>query len=587
MSIPYIPETAPFSSEQRGWLNGFLAGMFARQPAEAMSAASVPTLAKPKLPVTILWGSQTGNAESLAKDTRKKLEAAGADVTVFDLAEYPAERLADEANLLLITSTYGDGEPPDNAKAFHQWLHAEEAPKLAKTRFAILGLGDTNYPDFCQTAKDFDTRLEALGAARWVPRIDCDTDFDEPFADWINALVNSLGTAETIETPVVSGGEAAPEVITFSKKNPFPAPLTGNLRLNAEGSAKDTRHLEFSLEGSGLDYEVGDALGVFPKNDAAEVDALLSATGFDGEAVWKGSDGLNLRQALLTRFDHKKLTLPWLKAAASSDPSGKLAAFVAECEADRKVFQDFVWGREIIDVIEAYALKWETPEAFVATLKPITPRLYSISSSPKAHPGEVHLTVGVVSYESFGRTRRGLCSHFLAMAEAPTEVGVFVHANKAFKPPADRTLPMIMVGPGTGIAPFRAFLEEREATGAPGENWLFFGDQRASTDFLYRETLENWQQSGLLTRLETAFSRDQEQKIYVQDRMREHGAELADWLQRGAHFYVCGDASRMAKDVDRALREIVATHLTGGDTARAEAYVDELTKSKRYVRDVY
>lgn len=585
MSIPYIPETAPFSPEQRGWLNGFLAGMFARQPLTREAAAPATEAAAPPIPITLVWGSQTGNAETLARETSKKLQAAGAKVTVFDLAEYPPERLSSEENLLVITSTYGDGDPPDNARTFYDWLHAEEAPQLAKTRFAVLGLGDTSYPDFCQTAKDFDARLEALGATRWIPRVECDTDFDEPFAAWVQSLLQACASSPAKIHALEESPETGPR---YSKKNPFFARVLTNRSLNGEGSAKDTRHLEFSLADSGLDYEVGDALGVFPRGEVAEVDALLATLGLDGDAVLTEFDGLTLRQALLTRLDHKKLSFPWLKNACAVDTSGRLAEFVARCEKDRNVFQEYSWGREMIDPIEDYALRWPNPDAFVATLKPIAPRLYSISSSPKAHPGEVHLTVGVVRFESRGKARTGLCSNFLAQTKPGTEVGVFVHPNKAFKPPSDRTTPMIMVGPGTGIAPFRAFLEEREAAGAPGKNWLFFGDQREATDFLYQETLKHWRDSGLLTRLDTAFSRDQAEKIYVQDRMRENGAEIATWLEQGAFFYICGDASRMAKDVDQALREIIAQHLMDNDDrAAADRYVDSLQKSKRYVRDVY
>lgn len=560
-SVPVIPDTAPFTEEQRAWLNGFLAGVFSRAAASAAPAGA------PLTPLTIVYASQTGTAESLAKKAAKTASARGFAPAVLDAASVSAESLQSHSNLLLIASTYGDGEPSDSAKALHAALAADTAPALAPVRYSVCALGDTNYTLFCQAGKDFDAFLEKRGATRVHPRVDCDTDYETPFDGWLNAALGAFGASAAAS----SVAETAPAsgVVIHDKKNPFLAPVLAVRALNGAGSAKEVNHVEFDLSAGGpsLAYEAGDALGVIPHNDPELVSALLAALGADGEeAVPTKSGELPLRRALVECFDLGKPTPALLEllglAAATPAP------------------------HHVIDALLAAATK-PAPASFVAALKPLAPRLYSISSSPKAHPGQVHLTVGAVRYELDGRARKGVCSTFLAeRALALGRVGVFVHSNKAFRPPADANAPMIMVGPGTGIAPFRAFLEERVATRAPGKNWLFFGDQKASTDFLYADELHALRASGALTRLDLAFSRDQKEKIYVQHRMLENAAELWVWLEQGAHFYVCGDASRMAKDVDAALHQVVEQ--AGGKTpVEAAAYVQALKAAKRYQRDVY
>lgn len=583
-TIPFIPETAPFSPDQRAWLNGFLAGLFSESPAPAPGAATATAVEAARPTLTVAFGSQTGNGEGLAKQLLKEAKAEGFAGAVVDLADFTVEQLATTDHFLLITSTYGDGEPPDNAQAFYEALHAESAPSLEGTRYAVFGLGDSNYPDFCQAAVDFDARLAALGAQRLLPRVDCDVDDDDAFSTWRGQILAATA-GDGAGAPAATATAPSPaEPAEFGRSKPYPARLRRNLNLNGEGSAKETRHLEIDLGDSGLTYQVGDALGVVPRNDPARVDALLAVVGLDPQAALAVSPGetTTLRDALIKTFDLSKLTLAFAQRIAARGAHAELEALCA----DRAAFNAFAHGREIIDLLEAYPVSWHSAEEFVGELKRLAPRLYSISSSPKAHAGEVHLTVGRVTYHTHGRERAGVCSDMLAQLSDGDRVDVFVQPNKHFRPPEDPTCPMIMVGPGTGIAPFRAFLEERAATGARGPNWLFFGDQKASCDFLYAGQLEGWQKSGLLTQLDTAFSRDQEQKVYVQDRMREHGAELVRWLDEGAYFFVCGDASRMAKDVDTALREIIAAEKTLS-TEEAAAYVDELRSQKRYVRDVY
>jgi len=637
--VPVLPETAPFTPEQRAYLNGFLAGLFSRAPV-AGAAAAPPTAAHPLVPLSILFGSQTGNAERLAKRIAKEAGKNGFAPTIHDLANYPTSQLASEQAVLIVTSTYGDGEPPDNAKSFWDFLASKAAPKLPDLRFSVCALGDTNYAKFCGFGKDLDAQLERLGATRVHARVDCDVEFEETFVQWLHGALGTLEDAQKPLTPALSpsegerenrvqspgtssavralgrvgsgsagaarvignsserpllsplplgGGEGKVEGaarIAHSRSNPFPARLLSNRRLNASGSGKDVRHFEIALTGSGLSYEVGDALGVVPQNDPALVAELLAALSATGDEVVPGKSGgpASLREALTSHYEITRIPKPLLETLAMRTGDDLLKQVTAP-QANGELTK-FLWGRQIIDLLLAHPTVKFPPAEFVALLRKLLPRLYSISSSPKAHPGEVHLTVSALRYESLGRKRAGVCSTFLADRVIPeTAVPVFVHQNKAFRPPAP-DFPLIMVGPGTGIAPFRAFLEERRAVEAKGSNWLFFGDQRSATDFLYREELESFHSDGLLTRLNLAWSRDQPDKIYVQHRMLEHARELFDWLEQGAAFYVCGDASRMAKDVDAALHEIIQG-AGGKSPEQAAEYVKQLKAERRYQRDVY
>ena len=595
-AVPLIPETAPFTSEQRAWLNGFFAGMFSRAP--SVGGVPSPRETPALIPLTILFGSQTGTAESLAKRAAKEAGKRNFAATVLDMAQTDAAKLAAEKNLLVIVSTYGDGEPPDSAKSLHTALATSSSdvggvppPRFPSLRFSVCALGDTNYAQFCKCGADFDAYLEKLGATRVTPRTDCDLDYEEKFTAWLNTALTAL-TVQSVGA-CLQAIPSAPEIAsklaptsdesTFSRKNPFPALLLTSRNLNAPGSAKQVHHIEFDLTGSGLAYEAGDALGVIPHNCPEQVSEILAALGCDGEEAITAPDGSTVpfRRALTEFYDLGKPTaellafFPLPVAASTSEPTPRPAL------------------HHVLDVllqskIENPNSKIPPPADFTRRLKKLQPRLYSISSSPKAHTGQVHLTVGAVRYEKDGRPRKGVCSTFLADRAQPgtARVGVFVHSNNSFRPPANGDTPVIMVGPGTGIAPFRAFLHERKATGARGKNWLLFGDQRAATDFLYRDELLALQTSGHLTRLDLAFSRDQPEKIYVQQRMVEAAAELYAWLEAGAHFYVCGDASRMAKDVDAALHTVIER--AGGKTPeQAAAYVQSLKTAKRYARDVY
>jgi sulfite reductase (NADPH) flavoprotein alpha-component len=597
--VPCLPENAPFTAEQRAYLNGFFAGLFARAPVSATPPAATPA-DPPLVPLAILFGSQTGNAENLARRAAKAAGQHGFAPTIHDLSKYPVEQLSSEQRILVITSTYGDGEPPDNARMFWNFLSGETAPRLAQLQFCVCALGDTNYPKFCAFGKELDLRLERLGGRRVQPVAICDVDFEEPFAKWLAPALASLvpansagagaGTVEPeVTSPVAANANpAAMEVAPgYSRANPFPAALVCNHRLNGEGSEKDTRHLEFALEGSGFAYEAGDALGVFPSNCHQLVDELLTALHCSGNESVPGRNGaaVTLRDALADDYEITRIPRRLLEVMAERTGDSTLRRVAApDANGELTTFQR---GREIIDVLLAHPDVRFDPKEFVTLLKLLAPRLYSISSSPKAHPGKVHLTINIVRYQSLSRHRKGVCSTYLAERVQPVRpVPVFLQSNKNFRPPPDSSAPMIMVGPGTGIAPFRAFLQERRAQGATGKNWLFFGDQRSATDFLYRDELEAMHKDGLLTRLDTAFSRDQSEKIYVQHRMRQQAHDLFAWLEAGAYVYVCGDASRMAKDVDAALHEIIQT--AGARTSdEAAAYVTRLRQQNRYLRDVY
>lgn len=585
MKIPYIPEDAPFNGDQKSWLAGFLAGLHSRllvledkqQVASGTSSAATTQL-------HILFGSQTGNAEALAQSAAKSARAQGLVPVVQGLGEVDIDVFATMRHVLVITSTYGEGEMPDNAQLFWQAISASTAPRLEQMHFAVLAIGDTGYDGFCQAGKFIDMRLEQLGAKRVSDRIDCDIDYEEPSEQWIStsmpqfaASAGSTGTAmESLpEAPVIPGS---------NKQNPYAAALITNRRLSGTDSGKDIRHFEFDLTDSGLKYEAGDALGVIPVNDPALVKLLLTQLNSDYDTPVSGFDR-SLGDLLTYQFE-------------ISEPSRKLIEWVGQNTTNqelRHVLQHddkdalgvWLWGKDTLDLLQLELTRSLNIPEFVALLRPLQHRAYSISSSSKAHPNQVHLTIATLRYHSSGRPRSGVCSSYLAERVGRGEKpAIFISPNKAFRVPANSDAPLIMIGPGTGIAPFRAFLQERHALGATGKNWLFFGDQHQEHDFIYQDELLGWKETGLLTRLDLAFSRDQSKKIYVQSRMLEQGAELYAWLEQGAYFYVCGDASRMAKDVDKALYQVI-TQYGGMSSERAADYVDQLKKEKRYLRDVY
>ena len=585
---PLAPQTAPLAPERVASLNSLLEGLKADQLLwiEGYISKLRSTVgATPEL--TVLYGTESGNSENLADLTVKAAKSKGYKAEAVNMADVKVAKLKDIQNLFVIVSTWGEGDPPETATDFYEAFMGEQAPKLPNTRYSVLGLGDTSYEQFCKMGIDFDARLEGLGAKRIYNRVDCDVDYDDDFAKWHKG---ALGVLEAEVKPPASFLVAEPAVaaapVKYSRKNPYPSELTERVMLNGEGSAKETIHLEFNLEGSGLEYETGDALAVVPHNAEDVVNAIIETTKLVADApILIKDQEYTLKEALTSHLDVTAISLPVLKRYNEIAKDPKLAAMLDP--AKKTDLQAYVHGREIIDVLNDFPAKGITANTLVGILRKLPPRLYSIASSPKAHPDEVHLPVGVVRYETHGRQRKGVCSTYLSDRIAKGDkADVFVTTNKHFKIPADNDASMIMVGPGTGIAPFRAFVEERKAIGAKGQNWLFFGDQHYLTDFLYQTEWQDYLADGILTKLDVAFSRDQKEKIYVQDRMRQNSAELYKWLEKGASFYVCGDASRMATDVDKALHEIIEKE-GNKSNEEAAAYVKKLKTDKRYLRDVY
>jgi sulfite reductase (NADPH) flavoprotein alpha-component len=578
MNAPYIPQNTPYTDTQRAWLSGFFAGMHShmlRSPGNSKQA-DARTL-------HILYGTQTGNCESLANDAANSAKTHGLAPIVKSMDAVEISQLAQMHYLLIITSTYGEGDMPDNAEMLWAAAKSAAAPRLENVNYSVLALGDTSYDDFCKAGIDWDNRLTALGAKRVYDRVDCDVDFETAAEKWISSVIPLL--AEGATTVAVLDTDQHSDKSVYNRKHPFPAKLQVNRLLTAPGSSKETRHYEISLAGSGLSYEAGDALCVLPTNCPDLVAALLKAlncSGAEDEPV--NGELMTLAEALRTHYEIKLPSKELLAEIANRSGDQELNALLA---GDKEKLSAYLWGRDILDLFLQFPSVEFSAAEFLRLLKPLQHRAYSISSSGKQYPDRVHLTVASVRYTAHGREHKGVCSTYLAdLIDTESEVNVFFTPNHTFRVPGDDSLPMIMVGPGTGIAPFRAFLQERAFRQANGKNWLLFGDRNAASDYLYREEIEAMQASGLLTRLDLAFSRDQAEKIYVQDRMREHGAEIWAWLEQGGYFFVCGDAYHMAKDVDLALHQLIETH---GCKTAAEAveYVNQLKKDKRYVRDVY
>ncbi|WP_379144769.1 assimilatory sulfite reductase (NADPH) flavoprotein subunit [Paenibacillus sp. sgz500992] len=596
--LPTLTET------QQIWLGGYLSALSLQGNAAVVStgtplqaegiAAAVSPAAQPQISreVTVLFGSQTGNCQRLASSLSRKLEEQGFQVTVSAMNGFKPNGLKKAENLLLLVSTHGEGEPPDNARAFHEFIYSKRAPQLDHLRYSVLALGDTSYEFFCQTGKDFDQRLEELGGRRLSPRVDCDLDYDEPVAEWFQQVISSLSgpqNAPAIAGEAVQAAEHAESPDSaYSRNHPFLAEVLENLNLNGRGSDRETRHLELSLAGSNLSFEPGDSLGVYPENHPQLVADIIAAMGWNSDESVplnkKGEEG-TLHEALLRHYEITVLTKPLLEQAAQLTASAGLHALLAPDH--QQELKSYIQGRDLLDLVQDFA-PWEVPaRSFVTILRKLPARLYSIASSYNANPDEVHFTVRAVRYESHDRDRYGVCSVHCAERVQPGDtLPIYIQNNPNFKLPANSEVPVIMIGPGTGVAPFRSFLEEREEQGASGRTWLFYGDRHFVTDFLYQTDWQRMLKDGVLNKLDVAFSRDTEEKVYVQHRILEQSRELYAWLQEGAHVYVCGDEKHMAHDVHSALVTVIQRE-SGLSPEEAAAYLEHMQQEQRYQRDVY
>ena len=573
--------TAGLTPVQTAWVSGYLAGV-SQEPLVAQAPISSGQS------LTILYGSQTGNAKGVAQQLAAQATAKGIANSLLSMADYKSKKIKEETHLIIVASTNGEGEAPDDAIDFHEFLATKKAPKLENLKYAVLALGDSSYEFFCQTGKDFDQRLSILGANAIVDRLDADVDYESVTQDWFDTVL-----AEVEKTLEKGGVAAAPATISadlvsankYDKQNPFSASLLVSQKITGKRSAKDVRHVEIDLADSDLHYTAGDALGVWFKNNPELVAQLIAKLGLNGEEQVQINDKTTtLTQALIEDFELTG-THPGFVEGYAKLTNNSVLLSLAE---DKNALRDFANNHQVIDVVSTQGNEAISAENFIALLRQISPRLYSIASSQSEVEEEVHLTVGSVTFTNDqGETRHGGASGFLAYGlQEGEEVKVFIEDNHNFRLPANSETPIIMVGPGTGIAPFRSFIQERDAQDAKGKNWLLFGDQTFNEDFLYQAEWQTHLKSGLLTKLDLAFSRDQTEKIYVQDRLKENAKEVYQWLEDGAHFYVCGDANRMAKDVQQALIEIISEQ-GNKSLEEAEQYLTELRQAQRYQRDVY
>lgn len=583
-------QIAALNPLQLAWLSGYCwsqAGGQAVQPGIGAPAAAAPAPAAEPLRVAVISASQTGNARKVAAELQQRLAAAGVNAVHAAAADYKPKNIAGEQLVLLVTSTQGEGEPPEEALSLYKLLSGKKAPQLSGLKFAVLGLGDSSYPMFCGAGKSFDELLAKLGGERLLERQDCDLEYQAEAAAWLDKIVPLVGSLAAAPAAAATGtgnasGSPAPAApaSAYNKANPFPATLLARQKITGRDSEKDVRHIEIDLSGSGLQYRAGDALGVWFENDPAVVDEILAAVSLKGdEPVNAGGRGKTVREALLHDWEIGLNTPQFVQGYAEISGNPELKQAAADASA-------YAAANPIAGIVSQYPAAL-TAEQLAGLLRPLAPRLYSISSAPEEVGEEVHLTVGVLRYEHNGISRTGAASDFLGeRLEEEGSVRVFVEENPRFRLPENPDTPVIMIGAGTGVAPFRAFMQQRAANGDSGKNWLIFGNQHFTQDFLYQTEWQGWAKDGLLNKYDFAWSRDQEEKIYVQHKIREEAAELWQWLQQGAHIYVCGDASRMAKDVEQALLDTIAEQ--GGLSADdADEYLDNLRQEGRYQRDVY
>ena len=573
---PFFPNEAPFSENQRLWISGFLAGL-KHSSLQKENQSNI----REKVKINFLFGTQTGNSETIAETAAEIAKNNNFSTKLASLDDVSMEALQNMENAVFVVSTYGEGEMPDNAHLFWESLSSSTAPKLENLNFGVLALGDTGYDEFCNAGKMIDVRLEQLGAKRLIKRVDCDVDFETLSNEWIDKIIPRFNKDEKIELRKTEIDESK---IIWNKKNPYMAEISKNKVLSGSGSNKEIRHYEIELEDSGITYEVGDTLNVIPQNNQKLVNLILKKLHIDGNFIPSGENE-TMQNLLLKKYEistpNKMLIEEILKKSKNIDVRKILAS------DDKEKLDSFLWGKDILDLLNLdEKINFESEE-FLYFLRPLQPRAYSISSSLKMHQNQVHLTISAVRWSEKERVHNGVCSTYLADMKSPfSKIGVYISQNKSFRVPENDSVPIIMIGPGTGIAPFRAFLEERKVRGGNGKNWLFFGDQTRKNDFIYEEEIIGFKKSGILTKLDLAFSRDQKEKVYVQHKMLESSKKFFTWLEDGAYIYVCGDAKFMAKDVDKAIHEIIEKEGRLKPES-AKEYVNDLKRQKRYLRDVY
>ncbi|EOA4404207.1 NADPH-dependent assimilatory sulfite reductase flavoprotein subunit [Citrobacter amalonaticus] len=575
--------TTDLTPTQLAWVSGYFWGTLNQQPGAAV-ATPAPVAEMPG--ITLISASQMGNARRVAEALRDDLLAAKLSVTLVNAGDYKFKQIANEKLLVIVTSTQGEGEPPEEAVALHKFLFSKKAPKLENTAFAIFGLGDTSYEFFCQSGKDFDSKLAELGGERLLDRVDADVEYQAAAAEWRARVVEVLKSRAPVATPaqaVASGAVNEIHTSPYTKEAPLSATLSVNQKITGRDSEKDVRHIEIDLGDSGLRYQPGDALGVWYQNDPALVKEIVELVWLKGdEPVTVNGQSLPLSEALQWHVELTVNTANIVENYATLTRSDSLLPLVG----DKAQLQHYATTTPVVDMLRFSPAQLDA-QALVDLLRPLTPRLYSIASSQAEVESEVHITVGAVRYEVEGRARAGGASSFLAdRVEEDGEVRVFIEHNDNFRLPTNPETPVIMIGPGTGIAPFRAFMQQRAAEGASGKNWLFFGNPHFTEDFLYQVEWQRYVKEGVLSRIDLAWSRDQKEKVYVQDKLREQGAELWRWINDGAHIYVCGDANRMAKDVEQALLDVIA-EFGAMDAESADEFLSELRVERRYQRDVY
>jgi len=576
--------TNSLNEVQLAWISGYLSALTAQNGVPVSLPVKSETIHAPGFdPITILYGSRTGNGKEVATKAGRLATELGLTPTLKSMDDYKPRDLQSEKSLLVIVSTHGEGEPPFAAKELHEFIFGKRAPKLDDVKFAVLALGDSSYFQFCQTGKDFDHQLEKLGAKRLAPMVSCDVDFQDTAGQWLISTIPVFkGSGSTNDKIQVASGtnietSAAPN---YSKKNPYYAELLDKVELHGRGSERQTLHLELEAD---LSFEPGDSAGIIPLNSSKLVNEVLSVTGLNAvEQIELKNSKISLYDSLLQKFELSKITVDVLKRYIEYAPNEKLAAIYQSQEK----LQDYLFGRDIADLFSDFPAKLSAQD-LIHLLRPLQPRLYSIASSPKANPGELHLAVGLVEYQNGGRTRRGTCSGYLSELEGnENKIPVFIEKNPNFRLPENDETPIIMVGAGTGIAPYRAFVQHREQAAKRGKSWLLFGNRNFETEFLYQTDWQKFMKSGALTKMDVAFSRDTDKRVYVQHKLEENAAEVYRWLEDGAHFYICGDRMKMATDVQNTLVSIVENQGTMSKD-KATVYVNKLQKEKRLQLDVY